>query len=295
MKKLILPLVLFTTVLQAQEVVFEIRSEMRKFSGGEAPAFVVDIPEVTLAEAEDAFQGKMKEYAKTKAEKNGHEIAYHQVIVPRLSENPIDIYGVFYEKAGAVTFVGFFYIDSAFVSDKSAERTYSTAYKFVKDYANKAYLLGLEHKLTGEKTGLSDMQKELKANHKEQERIQKSLIKANRQIEKSEMKIKELKTEVGLLTNEIGKRKEASISSNSDPEEKKQAKKDISDMEKKRSSLNKTIDKEYGLVTSSQASIRQLEMDLKDRQRVAEILTRKIAEQEQQVEGVKSKMSEVKK
>jgi chromosome segregation ATPase len=295
MKKWILPIMMLTTVLHAQQVNFDINNEIRKYSGGEGSAFVVDIPDITLAEAENAFEIRMKDFKKVKAEKSGHELKFHQVVVTSISDQPIEIYGVFIEKISSVTFVGFFIVDGEYVSDKSNESTYTAAYKFVKDYASKAYLLGLEHALTSENTSLSEMKKELKAIHKEQGKIQKGLTQAKRQIEKSELKIKELKTEVELITTEIGKQKEISISSKSDPEEKKAAKKEISSLEKKRSSLNKGIDKEYSLINESQSQIRQLEIDMTDKQRVAEILTKKIEAQEQQVEGVRSKMKGVKK
>lgn len=295
MKKWILPLVIFTTALQAQDMVFEVRNETRNFSGGLATAFVVDIPDATLAEAKSAFQGKMKEFSKSKVENADNEIGYKQIVVSTLSKNPLDVYATFYEKAGAVTFVGFFYIDSAFVGNESAERTYSTVHKFVVDYANSVYKLGLEHKLSGETRSLSNLKKELKSNFKEQENIQKEIIKANREIEKSGLKIKELNTEVELITNEIGKRKEVSISSYSDPEEKKKAKSEISEMEHKRSKLNKELDRQHKNINHAQSTIRQLEIDLKDKQREAEVLALKIAEQEKHVEGVKSKMGGVKK
>ncbi len=295
MRKWILPLVIFSTALQAQDMVFEVRNETRSFSGGEATAFVVDIPDATLAEAKAAFQGKMKEFSKSKVENADNEIGYLQIVVPTLSPAPINVFATFYEKAGAVTFVGFFYIDSAFVGNGSSERTYSTVHKFVMDYAHSTYMLGLEHKLSGETSSLSDLKKELKSNFKEQEKIQKEIIKANREIEKSGLKIKELNTEVELITDEIGKRKEVSISSYSDPEEKKKAKSDISALERKRSSLNKDLDRQHNNINHAQSSIRQLEIDLKDKQRLAEILSLKITEQERQVEGVKSKMGGMKK
>jgi chromosome segregation ATPase len=283
---------LFTTALQAQELVMEVRNEMRTYSGGEAMAFVVDIPDVTISEAQLSFQAKLKEHTKMKVEFIDNELVFRQVIVSNLSTHPIDIFATFFEKAGFVSFSGFFYIDSAFVSNQSSEQTYHTVHKFVVDYANSAYKLGLEHKLSGETSSLADLKKEQKKNFSEQEKIQKGLINAKRQIEKSEMKITEMKTEVELLTTEIGKRKEATISSRSDAEEKKQAKSEISSMEKKRTSLNKEIDKQHNVVNQAQATIRQLEIDLKDKQRLAEILTLKISEQEQQVEGVKSKMGD---
>lgn len=295
MKKLILPLVMLTTTLQAQEIVFEIRSEMRTYSGGEAMAFVVDIPDVTISEAQVSFQAKMKEHTKVKGELIDNELVFRQVLISNLSAQPIDIFATFFEKSGFVIFSGFFFIDSAFVSHESSEQSYHTVHKFVVDYANSAYKLGLEHKLSNETRSLSDLKKELKSNFKEQENIQKEIIKANREIEKSGLKIKELNTEVELITNEIGKRKEVSISSYSDPEEKKKAKSEISEMEHKRSKLNKELDRQHNNINHAQSSIRQLEIDLKDKQRLAEILALKIAEQAQQVEGVKSKMGGVKK
>jgi chromosome segregation ATPase len=224
-----------------------------------------------------------------------NELVFRQVLISNLSSQPIDIFATFYERDGFVSFAGFFYVDSAFVSNQSSEKTYYTVHKFVVDYANSAYKLGLEHKLSGETSSLADLKKEQKKNFSEQEKIQKGLINAKRQIEKSEMKITEMKTEVELLTAEIGKRKEAIISSRSDPEEKKQAKSEISSMEKKRTSLNKEIDKQHNEVNQAQAAIRQLEIDLKDKQREAEVISLKIKEQEEHVEGVKSKMGGAKK
>ena len=82
-------------------------------------AFVVDIPDVTISEAQVSFQAKLKEHTKVKGEFLDNELVFRQVLISNLSSQPIDIFATFYERDGFVSFAGFFYVDSAFVSNQS--------------------------------------------------------------------------------------------------------------------------------------------------------------------------------
>jgi len=250
----------------AQNPIFIIE-EKKPMSKGEQPAYIVDIPHANYKKVEKAWKKKIEEGTKMKSEMIDNEMVILGAVKEEITSNPFNIYSMVFEIDTAVRLVNFFEIDSAFLYHPEhgthEEEIYLAVKNSIYDFAVEQYSEIVNRDLEANIKILTSLEKEYDNLVKEKEKLFKSIRENEQDIESSNDVIDECDIDIENKKGEIEDQKKiVGLYKKGDPEKKKQADSDLSDIRKEKKKLEKKKEKELKNIVEYESAIIEAEREI---------------------------------
>jgi valyl-tRNA synthetase len=173
---LLLILLMSSSMLQAQKNI-SVKETSAGMSLGQRNGFAVMIENGSRKEAENVLDDFLTQYAKKpetdKVTKN--ELKVNDIIIPSISQQPIDLYFLFDENKTGIEVIGFFDMGTSFLSAQVFPDQYKSGMMFMERYGLRIEKVRVEAEVKEATEQMEKLQREKSDLEKEKARLEKSI------------------------------------------------------------------------------------------------------------------------
>ena len=293
MKKVFAILVLILPFLSFGQGV-TINEESIAFEDGTHTAYVLKIPYAKFKNVQEEFAKSFREKTISEIQQNGNEFYIPNVIIKEVMNDTFDMDCMIYQSDDFTTVAVRFVRDSVNLLETLPDMNRQAFKQVLLDFAYDVYENALKERVAFEKELLSDLEKQEKRKVKQFDRRDKSKAKNQRTIEKSNIKIEENKTEIGLITKQIEGYKKTKITENPSESYLKDLNKKIKKLEKQKKKLLKDNEGLYRDINELESENRTLEREIEKINSDLKFIREQITEQDLLLKAFKAKLKESK-
>lgn len=296
MKRTILSLLLvcFLITGYAQEDI-RVTIKQKDFAVGNAPAFVVEIPQADFKSIEKAWEKLLKSETKAKVETQDGEIFILNKVYDKISADSIDIFGYVREYDNVCLLSACFRLNGRFISEDSDEELFYPAKKYIRDFAVEQYQIAVKNELNGEQKILKKLNAELARLESAKEGLIKEINAWERSIlqKRDAITLNEMDQSDKVL--QIQAQKEMILKlANAVGDEQDAAEKTLKSMEKDFKKLQKEHDNFHTQIDNLEASIRGHEKSIESNEKAQKLLKLDIEDQEYKTRKIQNKLDGIK-
>lgn len=258
-------------------------------------SFVVEIPQTTQKDVEKDWLRYVADGSKGKSD--AVDNIYHQsdAFHSNISAYPFDVYSKLRETSDGVRLTAWFtQNNAAFISQDSNNGQHLAAQKFLRDFAVQEYREAVQNELNVEQDKLGEMEKELVALIKSEEKSVKTINENERSNVRANEAISTTDADIRSSSYEIYDQKEMVETTASDPKATKGAKKTLRNMESDKEDLQKDNEKKNMNIDSRDKENRAEERSMANSRQLQERKTADIENQRQLVIVVQTKLDNIK-
>lgn len=169
-------LLMNSSFLQAQKSI-PVKETTAGMSLGQRNGFAIFIEEGSRKEAEEVLDDFLKQYAKKpetdKVTKN--ELMVNDIIIPTISQQPVDLYFLFDERKDGVEVIGFFDMGTSFLSAQVFPDNYKSGMMFMERFGLRVEKVRVEAEVKEATEQMEKLQRDKTDLEKEKARLEKSI------------------------------------------------------------------------------------------------------------------------
>lgn len=294
MKYLYLATLLLINVayLSAQDI--KVETVKRSMSQGEQPGFSVVLPKADVKVVEQELADLLQGKSRTKPEKKNNEWVMMHTVMPKITQDTVDIYARTISTTEGVV-VEMFFKDSLGFVGNDRPVIYAQAEKFVYDFAMNRRKATLNTQLDAAKDQLKSIEKEYSSLSKDLEKLNQEVTKSKLEIDENTNNISTNESDQNRLRGQIQAQKLKIVdAAKLSPEAKKAEEKNLKSLDKELSSLIKDKEKIYKSNVKCESEIRDTELEIKNKEVAINAKQNQIAEQNTIIKGLKDELQKYK-
>ncbi|HNY02589.1 MAG TPA: hypothetical protein PKG48_08380 [Bacteroidales bacterium] len=285
--------------VRGQETV-TITQQQILLSRGNQPAYVVTIPECDPAHAVKSWKNLIRQNTKSKATEEGTEIVIRGTWIREISDHPFSIYSLVIHRFPAMDLYAAFELDSnRFFSVKDTaeniqvEKIHSEIRQFLRKFGVAEYQYVVQKQTEKEKKQMELLKSRF-------DDMSDRMEKVNKNISSSEQNIRNIEDDIAVMTKENERKmaeidsKKAAISAIKDPELLKEGKSQLRSAEKDKRSIEKELASARKKIVGNQSDIERYKRDIEDIVRRQEMKKTELRNQEERVDKLLRKLSDIK-
>jgi hypothetical protein len=165
-----------SSFLQAQKTI-PVKETTAGMSLGQRNGFAIVIEQGSRKEAENVLNDFLTQYAKKpetdKVTKN--ELKVNDIIIPTISQQPLDLYFLFDERKDGIEVIGFFDMGTSFLSAQVFPDQYRSGMMFMERYGLRIEKVRVEAEVKDATEQMEKLQKDKSDLEKEKARLEKSI------------------------------------------------------------------------------------------------------------------------
>lgn len=261
-----------------------ISDDFLELGNGSVPGYSVIIPEADYETTKKEWIKLLQDGTRSKVDENRSMISIFGAKVKPVSEGPVNVYSRISEETDAIK------LEAAFETEKDnylGKDEYANARKYLFDFAQDQYIAVVNNQLDGEKKILRDLEGDLNALVRDQERIEKSDDDNQETIETERQRLADLKDALANLDE--GTYQGESVTGMGAP-----TPDDLKDIEKNRKKLNKDIRSAEKEIEDAQRELAANDRELPDVMSRQTEARRKFEEQQAVVQRLEDKLDNIK-
>ncbi len=291
MKKILFAALCVVTVSAFAQKPVTLSEDTFAMSKGTQTGFQVEIPQITMIEAEKQWLKYVSTGSKGKATVLNGENTQTGVVNPNVSPNPFIVYSKLLETTEGVRLTTWFTEnDTVFISKQLNNDQDLAVQKYIRDFAVAAYQDAVKDELKAEQDKQKALEKELNSLIKEEEKAAKKISESNRAIQKSTDNIATNNADVQDVSYKISDQKGMVERTASDANANKGAKQTLKDLENQKKKLQSQSEAENKNIDAMNKTIREEERKIADLKEKGNSKTTQIEQQKQKVKEVQSKL-----
>lgn len=262
----------------------EVSDDFLELGNGSVPGYTVIIPEADYETTKKEWIKLLQDGTRSKVDENKSMISIFGAKVKPVSDGPVNVYSKIMQENGAIK------LQAAFETEKdkylgSAE--YANARKYLFDFAQDQYVAVVDGQLNAEKKKLRDLESDLNALVRDQERIEKSDNDNQETIETERQRLADLKDSLANLGESTYQGESVTGMGAPTPD-------DLKDIEKNRKKLNKDIRSAEKEIQDAQSEMAANDRELPDVMRRQDEARRKVEDQQAVVQKLEDKLDNIK-
>lgn len=262
----------------------EVSDDFLQIGNGSVPGYTVIIPEADYENTKKEWIKLLEGGTRSKVDDNKSMISIFGAKVKPVSDGPVNVYSKLMEEAGAIK------LQAAFETEKdkylgSAE--YANARKYLFDFAQGQYVSLVNNQLDAEKKILRNLESDLNALERDQEKIEKSDNDNQETIETERQRLADLQDELANLDESTYQGESVTGMGAPTPD-------DLKDIEKNRKKLNKEIRSAEKDIQDAQRDMAANDRELPDVMSRQDEARRKVEEQQAVVQKLEDKLDNIK-
>ena len=272
----------------------QVKEETRVMVAGAKPCLTTIIQGAEPAFVEQEWKDYMTSYGKVTRVKGSKESVVSGIHIVNVgSGDLLNAYSLAEEAVGGTKFIVWVEIGPDYL--KSTDTAYTTAVKFIENFAHKVQTDLVAIDLENQQKKLTQFESNLAKLEKQNESLQKTIVDAKAKIEQAET----TDIPVNVSTQESAKadvdaQKAVVDAAKDNPDELKVQQKQLSKLESNLTKLQRENESLHKLVTDSNAKIKKAEMDIKTNLEEQEKAKTDIANQKIVLDAVQKKLDKMK-
>jgi hypothetical protein len=264
-------------------------------SKGTQPSFLVEIPQVTLAEVEKDWLKYLGRESKEKNTATGMEQHQAGIININISGSPFHVYSKLVEVSGEVHLTAWFTEnDTVFFSKESDNDRFLAAEKFLYDFGVREYRQTVQSELTTEQKKQAALENKLAGLIKDEERSIRKISENERSIQKEKDAGITNTSDRYTTSSKIEDQKDMVDQTSSDPNATKGAKKTLKELENEKKKSQRLTETQGQNIDTWNKENRTEERLITESRENQALTVQDIDTQKQKVQEVQAKLGSIK-
>ncbi len=274
--------------LAAQDV--KVEAVKRNMSQGEQPGFTILLPKADVKTVEIGLAELLQGKSRTKPVKANNEWVMLHTILPKITQDTVDIYARTIATTEGVV-VDFFFKDSVGFVSSDRPSIFAQSEKFVYDFAKSQRKVTIKNQIDAAEDVLKSFEKDYSSLSKDLEKLSQGITKSKLEIDENTNKIATNESDQERVREQIQEqKKKVNEAAKLSPEAKKAEEKNLKTLEKELSSIIKDKEKLYKANVKCDTDVRNAEQEIKNKEVELENKQKQIAEQKGKIKVLEDEL-----
>jgi predicted nucleic acid-binding Zn-ribbon protein len=285
--KHIFSILLLPAFLSAQEHIRIEEMQYDGFSETQVPVYKVEVDMVAKKALMDHWQKFLKSDAQGDVNRTDNDLNTKNFPFKAISVQSVNVYMHFEDmEDGTRSYIAFEDSVNGFIAISNPDYGIAIKKKIYEE-THEVYVVSVQERIKNEKSHLADLESEYNKLIKEKDKLNKKILDAEQQIQKTNNDIEINEGVLSELTTEVSDKRSTlnSMSASAPEEARKQAEKNLSGAEKNREKMSKRIDKDRESVYDLETDIRKYKYEIEKLEPQIELAKRKVDDQRTLIAG----------